>query len=116
MSGNSRTPGHGPAPSGTCSVPLLTPSLVGIRTSMRVIWVSSGECSNTAVAGATIVVTRKPAVQPSWRSQFRDHRDREPRPVLALRAMRARRGYGMVIGIVAGAGCLAAAALTGVLG
>ena len=34
-------PGHGPAPSGTCSDPLLTPSLVGICTSTRGISVSS---------------------------------------------------------------------------
>ena len=33
-----------------------------------------------------------------------------------MRGMRSRRGYGMVIGIVTAAGCLAAAALTGVLG
>src|SRR5579859_2144162 len=63
MSANTSTPGRGPAPSGTCSVPLLTPSLVGIRTSMRVIRISSAECRNAAVPGATIVVTGKPAVQ-----------------------------------------------------
>src|ERR1700761_349362 len=43
MSVKTSTPGHGPSPSGICSVPLLTPSWVGICTSMRGIAVSFAE-------------------------------------------------------------------------